>query len=195
MTGGKLVLHHREVTYAVASSDAEVFTDTLRDSYRLISKALMTGLELMGLAPDMAQASPPSYIKGTMPCFALPARDEIEIAGKKIIGSAQKRAGAAFLQHGSIPLEKDDGLLAAVAAPAAAACPEPGAGMTSLSAALGRPVDFGWAVGFLCRGFSSFFGISFEPLTLGPKDLKAVSGLRDSRYANDDWTFRPHATP
>ncbi len=190
ITGGKLVLHDREVTYAVASSDAEVFTETLRESYRLISQALMHGLKLMGLAPDMAEASPPSYIRGMMPCFALPARDEIEIGGKKIIGSAQKRTGAAFLQHGSIPLEKDDGLLAAVASPSAAASPAPGAGMTSLSEALGRPVDFGWAVERLCRGFSESFRVSLEPLTLGPEDRASVGKLCDSRYGTDAWTFR-----
>jgi len=43
-----------------------------------------------------------------MPCFAFPARDEIEIGGRKIVGSAQKRTGTLFLQHGSIPLEKDE---------------------------------------------------------------------------------------
>jgi lipoate-protein ligase A len=190
ITGGKLVLHDREVTYAVASSDAEIFTETLRDSYQLISRALIKGLELMGLAPGLAETSPPSYIRGTMPCFALPARDEIEIGGKKIIGSAQKRTGATFLQHGSIPLEKDEDLLAAVAAPAAAASPSPGAGMTSLSDALGRPVDFGWAAERLGRGFSDFFGVSLEPLVLGPEDTKAIADLCDSRYATDAWTFK-----
>jgi lipoate-protein ligase A len=190
ITGGKLVLHAREVTYAVASSDAELFTETLRDSYQLISRALMMGLELMGLAPRMAETSPPSYIRGTMPCFALPARDEIEIGGKKIIGSAQKRTGAAFLQHGSIPLEKDDGLLASVAAPSAGVSPSPGVGMTSLSLALGRPVDFAWAVERFCQGFSESFGVALEPIVLDPEDLKAVAELRDSRYAAAAWTFR-----
>jgi len=190
ITGGKLVLHDREVTYAVASSDTDVFSETLRESYRLISRALMNGLKLMGLAPDMAQASPPSYIRGTMPCFALPARDEIEIGGKKIIGSAQKRTGTAFLQHGSIPLEKDDGLLAAVASPSAAVSPAPGAGMTSLAEALGRPVDFGWAVERFCRGFAESFDVALEPLALGPEDRATIAELRDSRYGTDAWTFR-----
>jgi lipoate-protein ligase A len=191
ITGGKLVLHDREVTYAVASSDAEIFTETLRDSYQLISKALMRGLELMGLAPKMAGTSPPAYIRGTMPCFALPARDELEIAGKKIIGSAQKRTGGAFLQHGSIPLEKDEGLLAAVAAPGVwTAAPATESGMTSLSEALGRPVEFGWAVERFCLGFSEFFGVTFEPFALGPEAREAVTALRDSRYASDAWTFR-----
>lgn len=186
-TGGKVVLHDREVTYAVASSDASIFTETLRDSYRLISRALLRGLELMGLNPGLAESSPEAYVRGTMPCFALPARDEIEIGGRKIVGSAQKRTGPAFLQHGSIPLEKDEGLLAAVTAPAAAT---DGAGMTSLGEALGRPVEFGWAVERFSRGIAEFFGVALEPFALGPEDLAAVRDLRDSRYATDAWTFR-----
>jgi lipoyl(octanoyl) transferase len=197
LTGGKVVLHDREVTYAVASSDSSVFTETLRDSYRLISQALMKGLGIMGLGAAMAESSPAAYVRGTMPCFALPARDEIEIGGRKLIGSAQKRTGAAFLQHGSIPLEKDEGLLAAVTAPsggmtdgAAAAVPPAGAGMTSLGEALGRPAEFGWAVERFCRGFEEFFGVGLEPFELGPEDRQAVLAIRDSRYATDAWTFR-----
>jgi lipoate-protein ligase A len=188
ITGGKLVLHDKEVTYAVASADAAVFTETLRDSYRLISRALMKGLELMGLRPHMAEISPPSYVKGTMPCFALPARDEIEIEGKKIVGSAQKRTGPVFLQHGSIPLEKDEALLAAAAGRAAASAESPG--MTSLSEALGRPVDFAWAVERLCRGFAEFFGVTLEPFILTAADRDEVSALEAERYVRPEWTLR-----
>jgi lipoate-protein ligase A len=187
MTGGKLVLHDREVTYSVASSDATTFTETLRESYRLISTALLKGLERMGLSARLAEASPPAYLKGTMPCFAFPARDEIEIDGKKIVGSAQKRTGALFLQHGSIPLEKDEALLADVAGPGE---PAEGLGMIALSEALGRPVDFDGAVGPLVQGFSDSFGVSFEPFTLAPADREAVRALQATKYAADAWTFR-----
>jgi lipoate-protein ligase A len=187
MTGGKLVLHHREVTYSVASSDAAVFTETLRESYRLISRALLGGLAILGVAARLAETSPGNYIRGTMPCFAFPARDEIEIGGRKIVGSAQKRTGDVFLQHGSIPLEKDEALLAAVSAPGETA---ESLGMTSLSEALGRPIDFDAAVGPFVQGFADLFGASFERFSLSPDDLGAVRTLQASKYASDDWTYR-----
>lgn len=192
MTGGKLVLHHREVTYAVASSDVGLFTETVRDSYRLISRALLTGLGLMGLAAQIAGFTPPSYARGTMPCFAYAARDEIEINGKKIVGSAQKRLGPAFLQHGSIPLEKDEALLAAVSRPGES---EPGQGMTSLSEAVGRPLEFASAVPSLSRGFVDFFGVELVPFALAPEDEAAVAALLGSKYGADDWTLRRQAGP
>ncbi|HOW87020.1 MAG TPA: biotin/lipoate A/B protein ligase family protein [Candidatus Aminicenantes bacterium] len=187
MTGGKLVLHDREVTYSMASADASVFTETLRDSYRLISQALLAGLALLGVSARLAESSPPGYAKGTMPCFAFPARDEIEIGGRKIVGSAQKRTGPLFLQHGSIILDKDEALLAAVSRPGEA--PE-SLGMTSLSEALGRPVDFEAAVGPLVQGFADRFGVAFEPISLAPADLDAVRAIEADRYAAETWTFR-----
>ena len=192
MTGGKLVLHDREVTYSVASADVSVFTETLRDSYRLISQALLKGLERMGLSARLAETSPPEYVKGTMPCFAFPARDEIEIDGRKIVGSAQKRTGALFLQHGSIPLEKDETLLAAVARPGEYA---ESLGMTSLSEALARPVDFDAAVGPLVQGFADGFGAAFERYDLTAADKEVVHDLEIAKYAAADWTFRRPGGP
>jgi lipoate-protein ligase A len=192
MTGGKLVLHDREVTYSVASADAGTFTDTLRESYRRISRALLRGLALMGIAARLAETSPPAYVRGTMPCFAFPARDEIEVGGRKIAGSAQKRTGALFLQHGSVPLEKDEALLAAVSRPGETA---ESLGMTSIAEALGRPVDFDAAVGVLVRGFAEEFVAAFEPFALTPADTEAVRLLQASRYAADAWTFRRGGPP
>jgi len=187
MTGGKLVLHYKELTYSVASSDEEAFTSTVRESYRLISRALLKGLETMGLAARLAPSSPPSYIRGTMPCFAFPARDEIEIDGRKIVGSAQKRSGASFIQHGSIPLEKDEDLLKSVAR---SDSDDGRVSMTSLEEALGRTVPFEWAAQQFARGFSDFFGVKLEPFVMNPSDLEAVAGIEAERYGNEAWTLK-----
>ena len=192
MTGGKLVLHHREVTYSLASADAAVFTETLHESYRLISRALIRGLAGLGVRALLAETPPPAYAKGTMPCFAFAARDEIEVDGRKIVGSAQKRTGPLFLQHGSIPLEKDEALLAAVSRPGEASA---GPGMISLSDALSRPVDFAAAVGPLIQGFADHFGVAFERYDLTGSDREAILALEVSKYGSDAWTFRLPAPP
>jgi hypothetical protein len=62
--------------------------------------------------------------------------------------------------------------------------------MTSLSEALGRPVDFDGAVGPLVQGFADFFGVSFERFALAPAGKEAVRALQTSKYASDDWTYR-----
>jgi lipoate-protein ligase A len=186
MTGGKLVLHHRELTYSLASADAGVFTDTLRESYRRISLGMLRGLELMGLDARLAPAAPPAYVRGTMPCFAFPARDEIEIGGLKIVGSAQKRTGPAFLQHGSVPLEKDEDLLKGAARSEA---PDVGARMTSLAEALGRPVPFAWAAERFSRGLAEFFAVDLEPLALDGAAWEEIARIEAERYGTEAWTL------
>ena len=186
ITGGKLVLHHREITYSISSSDAETFTPTLAGSYKLISRALMRGLENMGLHPSASGQAPSFYAKSDLPCFSHPARDEIEVEGMKIIGSAQKRTGPRFLQHGSIPLDHDEALLKSISF-----LKHPDEiRMTSLSRLLGRPVAFGWAVERIAAGFEEVFGARLENWTMGEDGLARVRTLQRDKYENDDWTLR-----
>jgi len=93
ITGGKLVLHYKEVTYSICSSDKEIFTSTLDDSYRIISEALMCGLGKMGLKPCLADAAPSSYVRGNLPCFSYPARNEVEIDRKENYWECSEKGG------------------------------------------------------------------------------------------------------
>jgi len=186
ITGGKMVLHHQEITYAVASSDQSVFSPTLGGSYKIISRALMNGLVKMGLQPSLAQKAPLFYAKGNLPCFSRPAQDEIEVGGKKIVGSAQKRAAIKFLQHGSIPLQHDEALLRSVSR--LKASPEE-IRMTSLSETLGRAVDFRWAVNHLVDGFADFFKVNFTTLRFTKDEWAKIKDLQKKKYGNNDWTF------
>ncbi len=189
MTGGKLVLHNKEVTYSLCSSDSQRFTSALKDSYRLISEALMRGFERMGLKPCLADAPPDSYVKGNLPCFSYPARDEVEVQGKKILGSAQKREGAKFIQHGSIPLEEDEGLLESVSA---LERNESQVRMISLSQALGKKVLFDWAVERLISGISEFFKVELTQKIFSNEERELISKIQKERYASHDWTFRKY---
>jgi lipoate-protein ligase A len=185
MTGGKLVLHWREITYSIASSDIAVFTSALVDSYRLISAGLIRGLEKMGIRAKLAASPPASYARGNMPCFAHPARDEIEVDGRKIVGSAQRRMAGRFLQHGSIPLQDDEGLLKRISL-----SPDSDAGLrrTSITQELGRAVDRGWAIPCLVRGLADHFGVRFKPLILEEGAEEEIRRLRLTRYENESWT-------
>ena len=185
ITGGKLVLHNREVTYSICSSDADIFSCKLIGSYRLISEALKLGLRKMGIESGLARETPSSYSRGRLPCFSRPARDEIERQGKKIIGSAQKRTGKKFLQHGSIPLEKDDFLLRSVSLLDDG---EDNIRMMSLSDALGKDVAFDWAVEHLKAGIADYFTVRFLSDSFSISDKAAIRKIRAERYENPSWT-------
>ena len=184
ITGGKLVLHDREVTYAICSRDTQTFSGTVSESYRRISEGLMLGLARMGLQPSLADPPPSDYARSDLPCFSYPARDEIEVLGRKIVGSAQKREGGRFLQHGSIPLHEDDARLRHIAHLGSSG---EQIRMISLSRAVGKDVDFSWAAEALADGLAEFFGVSLVPYAFSPEQLDGVSRLERERHRNPDW--------
>jgi lipoate-protein ligase A len=187
ITGGKLVLHHKEVTYSVCSSDTEIFSKELMDSYRLISEALNFCLQRMGIESLLAKDTPSDYARGIHTCFSLPARDELQVEGKKIIGSAQKRTGKKFVQHGSIPLEKEADLLMSASR---SSQKESTIKMTSLSEELGKKVDFDGAVEHFVSGISEYFDVSLVPISFSADQLDAIRKIQKERYENPDWTYK-----
>jgi len=184
MTGGKLVLHHREITYSICSMDTGIFSTTLSDSYKRISSGLMRGLELMGLKPELANASPVEYARSVLPCFSHPARNEVEIEGKKIIGSAQKRLGSRFIQHGSIPTGYDEKLLRSVSALSGEEAP---IRLITLTEALGKEPDYEQVARFFIQGLSEYFKIECLPYEFSSDDRRQIRDLQLSKYENRDW--------
>ncbi len=106
-TGGRAVLHHRELTYAVAMP-AE---GSLRESYERINRLLTGALALLGAAAAPAAVEGRSPAPSLAPCFELPTRDELVVEGRKLVGSAQWRDEGALVQHGSILVDDDQGLV------------------------------------------------------------------------------------
>jgi len=104
ITGGKAVLHHREVTYALAgASRGPLFGSTLYETYLKLGEALGDFFKELGLEAKMIQTRMPGGAAEEA-CFDLTSLYELEVDGRKLVGSAQKRGRTAFLQHGSIPV-------------------------------------------------------------------------------------------
>lgn len=101
-TGGRAILHAEELTYAVVgASPSPLFGDTLHDTYMRINEALLLFLRDLGLPADVSGGESRADARGQV-CFKSAGRHEINVRGRKLVGSAQRRRGEAFLQHGSI---------------------------------------------------------------------------------------------
>ncbi|MDH3453924.1 MAG: lipoate--protein ligase family protein [Desulfuromonadales bacterium] len=113
-TGGRAVLHDQEVTYSViAPLNTRLFGNSVLDCYRVISEILQKTLVGLGLPAELVPGKPRGGHLNAMKavCFSAPSQYELVINGCKVAGSAQKRFGQTFLQHGSIPIEMDLELL------------------------------------------------------------------------------------
>jgi lipoate-protein ligase A len=134
-TGGRALLHWREVTYSVTAPADDA--GSLSTAYARINRLLLDGLARLGVRASLAtpagRATPPSLA----PCFEAPARGEIVAGGRKLVGSAQWREAGALLQHGSLLVDDDQPTVAALTRePIPAAAPP-----ATLRALLGRAPD------------------------------------------------------
>ena len=101
-TGGREVMHDRELTYAVVAPLAAL--GGLREAYRTVNDALLAALRSLGVAAKRAARGKRPPDPGAGPCFGRPAEGEVVVRGRKLVGSAQARFGKVLLQHGSLLL-------------------------------------------------------------------------------------------
>jgi lipoyl(octanoyl) transferase len=108
-TGGRAILHDREVTYSVT---APIDDETpLRQTYTRINRILQSGLSRLGVFVELAGRSDRAAVPSIRPCFEIPAEGELVAQGAKLVGSAQWRDSGALLQHGSILVDDDQSSL------------------------------------------------------------------------------------
>jgi lipoate-protein ligase A len=114
VTGGGAVLHGGDLTYAIAAPEA-VLPPGLRATYQLIGAALRSALLALGIDAQSAPGAAAARRRGSFDCFSEAAGDELCAGGRKLVGSAQRRARGGVLQHGSIRVFPDPEPLRAAA--------------------------------------------------------------------------------
>ncbi|MEO7963750.1 MAG: biotin/lipoate A/B protein ligase family protein [Gemmatimonadaceae bacterium] len=181
-TGGRALLHYREITYSVTA--ATVPGESLRHSYDMINAALVDALKLMGIAASVATTRVRAPRPGVAPCFEEPTRGELTLEGRKLAGSAQIRDRGAYLQHGSILIDDDQGMLADVAIVDIGKIPK----AATLREAVGEtsPAIFADALFDVVR---RRWDADASPLARDDIVYARMTELR-AHYADDSWTWR-----
>lgn len=112
-TGGRGVLHDKELTYSVIVPESHPgMPSTVTEAYRVISEGLLEGFKHLGF--DASFAIPRSKEERaklkqsrSAVCFDAPSWYELVVEGRKIAGSAQVRQKGVILQHGSLLQDVD----------------------------------------------------------------------------------------
>lgn len=179
-TGGGSVYHAAEVTYAVAAP-VRAFGG-LREAYRRIHRALVAGLRGLGVDAIVVEEGTVSS-PGDGPCFRAPAPGEIAAGGAKLVGSAQARMGDAFLQHGSILLDGDQGVLQELSGRTV-----PPAAVSTL-AGLGLRVERDEVAAALADGVRLALRGTWAEGGYRTPELDEAERLEWTRYAAPAWTW------
>jgi lipoate-protein ligase A len=179
ITGGKAVLHEKELTYAFVI-DKEMMPRSIIESYKIISSAIIQGLRVLGLNSEMNN----SKIKNrdNPVCFQETSFNELTINRKKFVGSAQVRVKGKLLQHGSI--------LTGINTEKHSSCfkekPEVDDLMKKITYIDVPEKELKSAVK---HGFSGYFNTSLNERNLCNKELSEVKELMRMKYNSEDWNY------
>ncbi len=185
-TGGSAIYHDgpdRELTYSVvAGVDDFVGAGDLLEAYRWIASALLEGLRRLQVPAEMVAVIPSS---GPQPafCFARTGSYEIEVRGKKLVGSAQRRQSGGFLQHGSVMLGADAQRVRTLFPGDS----DPLRWMTTIEESSGRRPGFEEVATALRAGFAAVHGIALSPAGLTSGEERLVDQLVQEKYGTTDW--------
>ena len=175
ITSGGAILHRpEELTYALIAPYRLFGGRDPRLAYQRVHGVIAAALASLGVraerrAVEAEQASAP-FCFDRVTDLDLVTGAEGEAA--KLVGSAQRRLGAAFLQHGSIP-RADGGEVRRA---------------TSLARLLGRVPSHSEVEACLVAAFARAFAISFGESALSAAELAASARLERERYGEEAWT-------
>ncbi|HEC2173136.1 TPA: lipoate--protein ligase family protein [Staphylococcus delphini] len=199
-TGGRGVLHDKELTYSVIVPEAHPdMPQTVTEAYRVISGGLLEGFKSLGFDAHFAvPRSKEEREKLKQPrssvCFDAPSWYELVVEGKKIAGSAQTRQKGVILQHGSILQDVDiDDLFdmfifknERLKAKMKEAFVEKAVAINDLS---DETVTLAQMEVAFKEGFKKALDIEFKPLELTAAQLEEVKALEE-KYRSDAFLYR-----
>jgi lipoyl(octanoyl) transferase len=184
-TGGRAILHHREVTYSVTAPAKDAAP--LRETYSRINRILQTGLSRLGVSVEPASPSRRAGAPSARPCFETPGEGELVAHGSKLVGSAQWRDDRALLQHGSILVDDDQSTLPALAVgvrEVSESIPAP----ATLHALLGRAPDSAEIAGAMFDAVRSLEDADASELV--EDDVRDETLKHVPHFLDEDWTWR-----
>lgn len=199
-TGGRGVLHDKELTYSVIVPESHPnMPSTITEAYRVISQGLLEGFKNLGFETYFAvPRSKEEREKLNQPrssvCFDAPSWYELVVEGRKIAGSAQTRQKGVILQHGSILQDididelfdmfifKNDRLKAKMKE----AFVEKAVAINDISE---KHITLEEMEQAFEEGFKTGLNIDFKPLKLSDQQMAEVKELEE-KYRSDEWMYR-----
>ena len=171
-TGGEALVHHHEVTYALALPSGapwQTGEPWPRRMHAIIAAALAT----FGIESHLHTASAAPRFAGHL-CFQHLAADDLLIGSCKVVGSAQRKQRGALLQHGGILL---------AGSPHAPELP----GISDLS---GRSLTALETCDSVRRAFVARTGLDVAAAEWTYAEFQAVEELAASKYSQEWWNCK-----
>jgi lipoyl(octanoyl) transferase len=186
-TGGRAVLHDRELTYSVVLP-ADLLGGP-RQSYAAVNRALVRGLRRLGVAAELqVRGGRRAAVPSLDACFRDPAEGEVVVGGRKLVGSAQFREAGVILQHGSLLFAGDQAAVRTLLRTAAE--PEADSQPPATLADLLDPVPpWKMLTAALAAGVEEEFALPFAAAAPSAAECERATRLL-GRFQDPAWTWR-----
>ncbi|RNB75054.1 lipoate--protein ligase family protein [Brevibacillus panacihumi] len=200
-TGGRAVLHDKELTYSVIVSEQHPkMPSSVTEAYKIISMGLLHGFQNLGLKAEMVslanEEEKEKYSSpGSSACFDSPSWYELVVEGKKVAGSAQTRQKGVILQHGSILLDMDVELLFSLLNFSSDRLKQRmmesfRQKAVTINEVSPRAISLQEAIDAFGRGFASGLDVELVPGELTEEELALAKELAQTRYGTEEWNLR-----
>lgn len=200
-TGGRGVLHDKELTYSViVSEEHPEMPQTVTEAYRVISEGIKEGFLNLGLDAYFAVPRTEEEREGlknprSAVCFDAPSWYELVVEGRKVAGSAQTRQKGVILQHGSILLDIDeDKLFDLFNYPSDRVRERMQRNFKNKAVAINALSDHVITINdaktAFKKGFEKGLNVDLKPYQLTDDELQYVNEIATKKYNNEEWNFK-----
>lgn len=188
ITGGRAVLHLGDLTYSITAPSNSQIPIGVSESYRYLCKGLFAAFDILGIHAGIG--SERSGRSAPDQCFALSTDADIIFKGRKFVGSAQKRIGPSFLQHGSILIRPQTEILFRIFENREERSEEMlSAKITCIEDILGHPIDLEEVALAVIEGFTRALEVEMLPDCLTDEEERIAHELLD-KYRPSKWKLR-----
>lgn len=199
-TGGRGVLHDKELTYSVIVPESHPnMPKTVTEAYRVISEGLLEGFKSLGFdayfsIPKTKEERDKLKTPRSSVCFDAPSWYELVVEDRKIAGSAQTRQKGIILQHGSILQDIDvDELFDMFIYRNDRLKDKMKAAFTDKAVAINDLSDKYITIEEMetafYEGFKKGLDIEYKPLEFTEEQLAEIKQLEE-KYKSEEWTYR-----
>lgn len=191
-TGGRAVLHDKELTYSVTIAHPHKITKmSLLDSFIFISNGIIKAIKILGSDASYSQTDDKEVFSPS--CFSHPTFSDITINGKKVVGSAQMRNKIGLLQHGSIlyhvSIEDIFSCFNIDEEKRRKGIELSKKRITSLSDELGQEIGFEDIKTALKKGMEEVLQEKIIETVLTPEEIELSQNLYENKYNTYAWNF------
>lgn len=192
-TGGRAVLHDRELTYSFTISfPHRILEMNLLDSFHYLSGGIIKAIGILG---EKAYFSGHADNEINSPsCFAAPTFSDVLVNGRKVVGSAQMRNNYGLLQHGSILLkvsiEDIFYCIRTVDSSRPRLIEKAKEKISSLSDEIRKKISFSDVKDALRIGVSEVLGEELVTSELSQEEKGIAGELYNSKYNTHEWNFK-----